>query len=163
MTPYEKQYLDLSKKFEINKGQIKQIEGEYDYLFERIQDSYTQDLAKGMSNVVDDPKAKRFFAAKVLSGIKEVIKEAEDDIPLDRDKLIDQLKEMNKELQRIHSSQVDNLKEMNNLIQDNEIGGVGDDIFYKAQHEDAPDESQESYLEMVDMLSGQYEAFDDLR
>ena len=49
------------------------------------------------------------------------------------------------------------------VIQDNEIGGVGDDIFYKAQHEDATDESQESYLEMVDMLSGQYEAFDDLR
>ena len=163
MTPQEEKYLGLSQKFEINKRQIRQIEGEYDFLIERIQDSYAQDLAKDMSAIADDPKAKQIFPLKTLSKIKEVIKEAEDDIVLDRDKLVDQLKEMNKELQKLHFDQVDNFKEMNELIQNEEVGELGDDVLFRAQHEDAVDESRESYLGMVDMLSGQYETFDDLR
>ena len=98
MTPEEEKYVELSQKFEINKRQIIQIEGEYDFLIEKIQDSYAQDLAKDVSIIVNDPKTNQAFPLKTLTKIKEVIKETEDDISLDRDKLVDQLKEMNQEL-----------------------------------------------------------------
>tara|TARA_B100000959_G_C14949777_1_gene611424 strand:+ start:500 stop:991 length:492 start_codon:yes stop_codon:yes gene_type:complete len=163
MTPQEKRYIELSRKFEISKGQITQIEGEYDFLIERIQDSYTQDLAKAANGVVNDPEAKKIFPLELISGIKESLKETEDDIELDRGELVGQLKKMNKELQELHLNQSDTFSEMNSLVQDNEIGEYGNDIFWKAQHEDAIDESQESYLDMVDVLSGQYETFNDLR
>ena len=163
MTPEEEKYVELSQKFEINKRQIIQIEGEYDFLIEKIQDSYAQDLAKDVSIIVNDPKTNQAFPLKTLTKIKEVIKETEDDISLDRDKLVDQLKEMNQELQRLHSNQVGNFKKMDSLVQNGEVGELGNDVFFKAQHEDAIDESQDSYLEMVGVLSGQYETFDDLR
>ena len=162
MTPQEKKYIKLSEKFDVTKGQINQIEGEYDFLIEKIQDSYAFDMVKMADGIISDPKTKEIFSPEAVSGIKESLKEAEDDVTPNREVLVDQLKHMNKELQGLHLTQSNTFSKMDNLVQNHRIGEFGDDALLKAQHEDAIDESQESYLGMVDILSGQYEAFGSL-
>jgi chaperonin cofactor prefoldin len=153
----------LSQKFEINRGQIRQIEGEYDFLFEKIQDSYAQDSAKVLKAIISDPKSGGVFPADLVSGVKEEIEAVEDDIELNRDDLVEQAKKMNRELKELHEEQVDNFKRMSTLTREYSIGGLRDDVYLKYQHEDALEESQESYEKMVNILEVQSSGIEALR
>ena len=157
MTPQEKEYIGLSEDHDVTRGQIRQIEGEYGYLLTRVNDSYAQDLAKVAKEVLSDPKTKEFIPLDLVSGINESIKEVEDEVGLDRGKLVGQAKKMNRELKTLHSKQIDNFKGMTFLIQNYEIGELGEDVFFKAKFEDAVEDSQESYSDMLTLLDNHYE------
>jgi hypothetical protein len=158
MTPQEKEYVGLSDDHEVTRGQIRQIEGEYDYLLAQINDSYAQDLAKVAKGVLDDPKAQKIIPSDLASGLNDSIREVEEDFELDRDQLVNQAKTMNRELKTLHSNQVKNFKEMTFLVQNYEIGDLGEDVFLKAKLEDAVEDSQESYFDMIKLLDVHYEA-----
>ncbi len=163
MTPEEKRYIELSQDFDVNRRQIKQIEGEYDFLLKRMQDFYAKKLADLASEVIYDPKAEKIFGTEKVKSIKKTLESLDEDIPLDRDTLVSQLKEMNQELQRLHSNQSSNCKQMNDIVQSGNVGKFDDDLYLKAQYEDAIDESQETYQDMCSLLSGQYEVFDTIK
>jgi len=162
MTPQEQRYITLSDKFEIAKKQIFQIEGEYDFLLQRIGDSYNQDAAKVANKILNDPKAKSLIGNEIVSGLNASIKEVEDDIELDRSELVNQIKGLNRELKVLHLKQIDIFEEMNTLTQEYEIGDSGGDVFFKANFEDAVEDCQDSCLSMVTVLDDQYKRLDDL-
>ena len=161
MTPYEEQYIKEYKNTEILFSQVRQLEGEYEFLRGRILDSHAQTLYKTTACVVDDPKAKEIFPKELIDSINETRKEMEEDLDLDTNELVAQSKQIIKELKALHKKLITNTKILKKLSSEHSIGEFGNDIFLKAKTEDASEDFIESLENMIKILDQQYIQMDE--
>lgn len=145
---------------EILYQQIKQLESEYEFLRERILDSYAQTLYKTTACVVDDPKAKELFPKELIDSINETRKEMDEDLDLDTNELVGQTKQIIEELGTLHEKLIVDTDNLEKLINEHSIGELGDDIFLKAKLEDSVEDSRESFVKMVKLLKEQHKEMD---
>jgi hypothetical protein len=160
MTSYEEKYIQICKNMEILYQQIKQLESEYEFLRERILDSYAQTLYKTTACVVDDPKAKELFPKELIDSINETRKEMDEDLDLDTNELVGQTKQIIEELGTLHEKLIVDTDNLEKLINEHSIGELGDDIFLKAKLEDSVEDSRESFVKMVKLLKEQHKEMD---
>lgn len=161
MTSYEKQYIKAYKNTEVLHSQIKQLESELEFLRERILDSKAQTLYKTTACVVDDPKAKEIFPKELIDSINETRKEMEEDLDLDTNELVAQTKQIIKELKLLHEKLITNIETLDKLMNEHMVGELGDDIFLKAQIEDASEDAVQSFKNMIKLLDQQYIQMDE--
>lgn len=147
---------NLNKDILIINRQIKQLEGEYDFLINEFQRASEDDLAKILNKLAKDPKVERLMGKAFVENAKQAVKDSENSVPVDKKDCSLFFNKMNRELKVLHERQVGNYKKLKRELEDREVSE-------EYQGESFLQEAEElilAYSSMIKTLDSQYGALD---
>lgn len=147
-------YLALLKSISIAKSQINQLEGELDFLVERLSTSYAQDFIPVAEKLLADPDIAKNIGVSLVEETLAAIREAKDEPPIDRKNIILVFSKMNRELRALHEKQIFNYQKAKAFIRasDGELLGS-----YEGERaEEAITKSIEAYARALPIIDRRY-------